>query len=68
MQDARYWRGRAVLCLDLARRLSDPRAADKLRSDAATSFAKATELEAESPASSADARTSVGSTGKLQTS
>ena len=45
MQDARYFRSQAELCLELARQVSDRRMADSLRSDAAQYFLRATELE-----------------------
>jgi hypothetical protein len=45
VQDARYWRGQAALCLELARQMSDVNAADRMRVNAAQYFAKATEWE-----------------------
>jgi hypothetical protein len=45
MQDARYFRDQAALSLEIAGRMSDPRVAEKLRSDAARFFAKAVEVE-----------------------
>jgi hypothetical protein len=47
VQDARYWRDQAALCLEMARQMSDRRTADNLRATAAQYFAKATALEAE---------------------
>ena len=43
--DARYWREQAVLCLEIARQISDRRAADKMRATATEYFARAAELE-----------------------
>ena len=45
MDDARYWRGQAALCLEIAKQISDPRGADQMRSTAAKYFSRATELE-----------------------
>jgi hypothetical protein len=45
MQDASYFRDQAALALEIARQMSDRRAAEKLRSDAARFFAKAVEVE-----------------------
>jgi hypothetical protein len=45
MQDARYWRGQAALCLEMARRLSDACAASKLRAEAEQHFTRAAEVE-----------------------
>jgi hypothetical protein len=45
MQDARYFRDQAALALENARQMSDRRAAEKLRSDAARFFAKAVDVE-----------------------
>ncbi len=45
MQDARYFRSQAELCLELAHQVSDRRMADSLRSEAAQYFMRATELE-----------------------
>jgi hypothetical protein len=45
MQDARYFRDQAALSLEIAGRMSDPRVAEKLRSDAARFFARAVEAE-----------------------
>jgi hypothetical protein len=47
VQDARYWRDQAALCLEMARQMSDLRTADNLRATAAQYFAKATALEGE---------------------
>jgi uncharacterized membrane-anchored protein YhcB (DUF1043 family) len=46
MQDARYFRSRAELCLKLANQISDLRSADQLRAEAAQHFARAAELDA----------------------
>jgi hypothetical protein len=43
--DARYWREQAVLCLEIARQISDRPAAEKMRSTATEYFARAAELE-----------------------
>jgi hypothetical protein len=51
MQDARYFRDQAALSLEIAGHMSDPRAAEKLRSDAARFFAKAVEAEKEAEGS-----------------
>jgi uncharacterized protein DUF6894 len=45
MRDARYLRGQADLCLQVARQTSDPKAADQLRAEAARYHAEATEIE-----------------------
>ena len=45
MQNARYFRDQAILCLELARHISDPDAAEKLRASAASYFSRATDLE-----------------------
>jgi hypothetical protein len=45
MQDARYFRDQAALSLEIAGRMSVPRVAEKLRSDAARFFAKAVKVE-----------------------
>ena len=45
MQDARYFRSQAELCLEMARQVSDRRMAESLRLDAAQYFMRATELE-----------------------
>ena len=45
MRDARYLRGQAELCLQIARQISDPKAAEQLRADAARYHAEATEIE-----------------------
>ncbi len=54
MHDARYFRSRAELCLTMARQMSDPRAADNLRTMAALYTERAIALET-SPASSRSA-------------
>ena len=43
--DARYWREQAVLCMEIARQISDRQAADKMRATATEYFARAEELE-----------------------
>jgi len=58
MQDARYWREQATLCLEMARHVTDQRTADSLRATAGDYFAKATALEARTT-SSGQLRTSV---------
>ena len=45
MQDARYLRAQAALCLEIAAQMSDPKSAEKLRADAAQYHARAAELE-----------------------
>jgi hypothetical protein len=45
VQSARYCRDQAALCLEMARQMSDPQAAENLRAAAAQHFARATELE-----------------------
>jgi hypothetical protein len=45
MQDARYFRDQAALCLEIARQMSDRQASERLRADAANYFARATMLE-----------------------
>jgi hypothetical protein len=47
MQTARYFRDQAALCLEIARYMSDPHAAEDLRATAAQHFTRATELEKE---------------------
>ena len=49
MRDARYLRGQAELCLQIARQISDPLAAEQLRADAARYHAEATEIEGMEP-------------------
>lgn len=46
MTDADHLRSEARLCLDIAQQLSDPAAAQKLRSEAAGLFARAAESDA----------------------
>jgi hypothetical protein len=48
--DARYWREQAVLCLEIARQISDRPAADKMRATATEYFARAAELDKRSVA------------------
>jgi hypothetical protein len=45
MQDARYLRAQAALCLEIAGQMSDPRAAEKLRDEAAQYHARAAAIE-----------------------
>jgi hypothetical protein len=45
MQDARYLRAQAALCLEIAEQMSDPKSAEKMRADAAQYHARATTLE-----------------------
>jgi hypothetical protein len=45
MPDAQYFRAQAELCLQIASQMSDPKAAEKLRADAAHYHARAAELE-----------------------
>jgi hypothetical protein len=45
MENARYFRDQATLCLEIAQHMSDPHAAENLRGSAAKHFARATELE-----------------------
>jgi hypothetical protein len=46
MPDAQYFRAQAELCLQIACQMSDPKAAGKLRADAADYHARAAEAEA----------------------
>jgi hypothetical protein len=46
MQDAHYWRAQADLCLNMARKVSDKKAAESLRAQAAEFHSKAQNLEA----------------------
>jgi len=41
MQDARYLRAQAALCLEIADQMSDPKAREKMRADAAEFHARA---------------------------
>jgi|KBSMisStandDraft_5_1062788.scaffolds.fasta_scaffold3915264_1 hypothetical protein len=45
MQDARYLRAQAALCLEIADQMSDPKAREKMRADAAEFHARAAALE-----------------------
>jgi len=45
MQDARYLRAQARLCLEIASQLSDPKAAERLRAEAADYHGRAAETE-----------------------
>ena len=46
MQDARYLRAQAALCLQIADQMSDPKSAEKMRADAARYHERAAQLEA----------------------
>ena len=45
MEDARYLRAQALLLLEIARQMSDPKAAKRIRSEAAAYEARAAEIE-----------------------
>ena len=45
MQDARYLRAQAALCLEIADQMSDPKSREKMRADAAEYHARAAALE-----------------------
>lgn len=45
MQDARYLRAQARLCLEIASLMSDPKAAENMRAEAASYHARAAEIE-----------------------
>jgi hypothetical protein len=47
MQDARYLRTQAALCLEIADQMSDPKSAEKMRVDAARYHERAAQLEAD---------------------
>jgi hypothetical protein len=49
MQDARYLRAQAALCLQIADQMSDPRSAEKMRADAADYHARAAAIEQGEP-------------------
>jgi len=49
MRDARYLRAQAELCLEIARQMSDPRAAEQLRADAARYHDEAAAIEGMEP-------------------
>ena len=49
MRDARYRRAQAELRLEIARQMSDPKAAEQLRADAARYHAAAAEIESMEP-------------------
>jgi hypothetical protein len=57
VQDARYWREQAMLCLKMAGQMSDRPTADRFRATAGDCFAKATALEAEIAAGNAHTET-----------
>jgi hypothetical protein len=46
MQDAKYLRTQAALCLEIASQMSDPKSREKLQADAAQYHAQAVQLEA----------------------
>jgi len=48
VQDAKYFRAQAELCLEIARQMSDGALAERLRDNAAQHFARAVESEAQS--------------------
>ena len=48
MKDARYFRARAQLCIEIARQMSDRSAADQFLVKAAENLARATEQETQS--------------------
>jgi hypothetical protein len=45
MRDARYLRAQAELCMEMASQMSDRKAAEKLRAEAARYHSEAAELE-----------------------
>jgi hypothetical protein len=45
MRDARYLRGQAELCLEMARQVSDAATAENLRAEAARYHSEAAEIE-----------------------
>ena len=47
MRDAQHLRAQAELCLELARQISDHKAAENLQTEAARYHAEAAEMEAE---------------------
>jgi hypothetical protein len=51
--DARYWREQAVLCMEIARQITDRRAADQMRATATEYFARAEKLDKPSRSSEA---------------
>jgi hypothetical protein len=50
MRDARYLRAQAELCLEIARQMSDPKAAENLKAEAARYHAEAATIEGTEPA------------------
>jgi len=56
MQDARYFREHAELCLEMARQVSDRRSAESLRSDARHYFERADELDSHDDAAASRRR------------
>ena len=46
MQDARYLRAQAALCLEMARQMTDPKDAESMRANAARYHERAASLEA----------------------
>ena len=53
MRDARYLRGQAQWCLELARQMSDRKTADNLKAEAARYQAEAVAMEAGEPSGQA---------------
>ena len=49
MRDARYLRAQAELCLTIARELSDAKAAESVRAEAARDHAEAADIEGVQP-------------------
>jgi hypothetical protein len=54
MRDAAYLRAQAELCLELARQISDPKAAANLRADAARYHAELASLERDQRSAASD--------------
>jgi hypothetical protein len=52
MRDARYLRAQAELCMEMASQMSDRKAAEKLRAEAARYHSEAAEIEGTEPSSS----------------
>lgn len=50
MRDARYLRAQAELCLEIACQMSDPKAAEQLKADAARYHDEAAAMDSEVPA------------------
>ena len=49
MRDAQYLRAQAELCLEIARHMSDPKAAENLKAEAARYHAEAAAMESAAP-------------------